>query len=437
MPIKPSLIIANKQLETDIPYIIVFDTKAVLSQIAHNFFKKPSQQLNIIATTGTDGKTTTAYVLKQLLDLYQEAAYIGTNGFITNYYILPTTLTTPKPITLHRYLRRCVNDGIGYVALEASSQGLAEKRLNDVEISRAIFTNLTHEHLDYHQTMEQYFHSKLTLFQKLKPQHFAIVNLDEREYAEQIIAHTKAQVITYGRDPEALFHISEIKTSLYQTTFSLKTPNQTYHNIHLNLFGDYNVYNVVACLAVLYSYGFDLTPAINHLCRLKPIEGRMKIVKDLPELKIIVDFAHTPNALNALLKNLRESFPNHKLTIVFGSAGERDRLKRPLMGAIVDQYCDKIFLTNEDPKGEEPLAIIHDLYRGIKNPFKTEIILSRKNAIHKALLQAEKDEIILITGKGNENVQVFKNYKLDHNDIQVTLDLLSHTFLGASLQPGH
>jgi len=222
-----------------------------------------------------------------------------------------------------------------------------------------------------------------------------------------------------------MFCLKDIKISLYKTSFTLVTPNKTYEDIVINLFGDYNVYNVTAALAVVYSYGYDLDLAIRKLDRLSQIEGRMNIIEENQNFKIIVDFAHTPNALKSLLSNIKSIQQNNNVILVFGSAGDRDKTKRPLMGEIAETYCDKIFITNEDPKSEEPLDIIHDIYRGIKNPFKTEIIMNRKDAIKKALKYAHDDDIVLITGKGNEHTQVFKDYKVDHNDIDVTLDLLN------------
>jgi UDP-N-acetylmuramoyl-L-alanyl-D-glutamate--2,6-diaminopimelate ligase len=381
--------------------------------------------LNIIATTGTDGKTTTSMIIKELIDLYSDCAYIGTNGLKTRYYEVPTNLTTPKPIYLHKYLKRCVNDHIPYVSMEASSQGINEHRMDDVEVSRAIFTNLTHEHLDYHKTIDAYFECKLKLFTNLKPSGYAIINADQGEFTKKIMDNTPAQVITYGKSMDAMFRIEHIKTSLHRTTFNLITPEKTYENVVVNLFGDYNVYNVVASLAVLYSFDFDLDLAINKLYRLNQIEGRMNIIDDYSNFKVIVDFAHTPNALKSLLSNIKLMEPTRRVILVFGSAGERDKIKRPIMGEIAETYCDKIFITNEDPKGEEPLDIIHDIYKGIKNPLKTEIILNRKEAIKKALQYANEDDIVLITGKGNENTQVFKNFKIDHNDIEVTLEILN------------
>lgn len=425
MPIQPSLIISNRQLETSLPYVIVYNTKAVLSRISHNFYRKPSQLLEIIATTGTDGKTTTATIIKSLIDLYSECSYIGTNGFQTDYYSLPTTFTTPKPIYLHKYLRRCVKDNIPFVSLEASSQGINEHRLDDVNVSRAVFTNLTHEHLDYHGSLEEYFNCKLQLFKRLPETGYAIVNMDQGEYSKKILANTKANIITYGKHPDAMFRFEKIKTSFEQTEFTLITPEKTYKHVKMNLFGDYNVYNVVAALSVIYSYGLDLDLAIAKLRQLEPIEGRMVMIDTYEGFKVIVDFAHTPNALKSLLSNIRIVNGKGRLILVFGSAGERDASKRPLMGRIADQYCDKIFITNEDPKKEDPIDIIEHIYSGIKDPFKTEIILDRKEAIKRAIQYAEMNDIVVITGKGNETVQQFKDYKIEHNDITVSMESLN------------
>lgn len=425
MSIKPSLIIANKQLDTTIPYVIVYNTKSILSRIAHNYYKKPSHKLEIIATTGTDGKTTTSTIIQSLFNLYTECAYIGTNGFKTKYYEIPTLFTTPKPTYLHKYLLRCLNDKIPFVSLEASSQGINEHRLDDVRITSAVFTNLTHEHLDYHGTLDSYFNCKLQVFKRLPETGFAIINLDQEEYANKIMSETKAKIITYGTHPKAMFRFETIKTSFEQTTFTLVTPNKTYKNVKMNLFGDYNVYNVVAALAVIYAYGFDLDLAVKKLRALDPIEGRMVMIDTYEGFKVIIDFAHTPNALQSLLSNIRRVNPNGRLILVFGSAGERDPTKRPFMGQIADKWCDKLFITNEDPKSEDPIDIIEDIYEGIQNPFKTEIILDRKEAIKKAIHFADPNDIVVITGKGNENIQQFKDYNITHNDIAISMETLN------------
>ena len=424
LPINPSLIIANRQLNTTIPYVIVYNTKQALSRIAHNFYQKPSHFLEIIAVTGTDGKTTTATIIRSLLNLYSDCAYIGTNGFQTKYFSIETGLTTPKPIYLHKYLKRCVKDRIPFVSLEASSQGIHEHRLDDVSISRAVFTNLTHEHIDYHGTLDNYFNCKLEIFKRLPDTGYAIVCLDQEEYARRIMDATQAHVLTYGLHQQAMFRYEDVRTSFEKTTFTLVTPEKTYRNIQTNLFGDYNVSNITAALAVIYSYGLDLDLAIEKLRSLEPIEGRMVMIDTEDGLKVIVDFAHTPNALESLLSNIRSVSHHGRILLVFGSAGERDVTKRPLMGQIAEKWCDRIFITNEDPKSEDPIDIIEDIYEGIRNPLKTEMILDRKKAIRKAIREARPGDIVVITGKGNENIQQFRDYSVIHNDIVTSMETL-------------
>jgi len=416
--IKPILIIANKQIITDIPYVIVSDTLNVLPLICANFYDYPSHQLDLIGITGTDGKTTTSLIIKQLIDQFTRCAYIGTNGFMLNQVPLKSSLTTPKPIVLERFLSQIVLEKIPYVTLETSSQGLSLHRVDYLKFKVAVFTNLTHEHLDYHKTIENYFLSKLKLFQMLASDSYAIINLDSEPYASRIINETKAKVITYGKHVDCDFRISGIKTSLRQTNFDLITQDETYKNIQLNLFGDYNVYNTTAALATCFALGFSLEEMIQRLHSLNEIDGRMHIVNCGQPFHVIVDFAHTPNALNSLLTNLSQ-VKGKNLTVVFGSAGERDQTKRPLMGAVVDSLANHIILTSEDPKSEDTLDIISDIFQGINDVFKVSIIPNRKKAIIKALEMADYDDIVLITGKGNEKYEIFNGYIVEHNDIDI------------------
>ncbi len=426
LSIKPSLIVASKQIETDIPYVIVSNTLTSLPLISGNFFRHPSKSLNLIGITGTDGKTTTALVIKQLIDHFKSCAYIGTNGFLLNQYHQNNPLTTPKPIMLNKYLTQIVGEGIPYATLEVSSQGLDLHRVDHIKFKVAIFTNLTHEHLDYHKTIENYFLSKLRLFQMLDKDSTAIINLDS-PYAKRIIKETKAKVITYGKSVDCDFQIGNINTSFRDTTFDLLTKDQNYQNIHLNLFGDYNVYNSVAALISLHVLGYDINEIIPKLHFLHEIDGRMHSVVAGQPYTVIVDFAHTPNALNSLLTNI-DYVKRKNLILVFGCAGERDKSKRPLMGEVANQHASIIILTSEDPKSEDTLDIIHDIYKGINDVFKVSIIPNRKKAIQKALEIANPDDIVVITGKGNENYEIFNGYIVEHNDIKIVENYLNRQY---------
>lgn len=424
--IKPILIIASKQIETDIPYVIIPDTEKYLPLFATRLYDNPSHKLDLIGITGTDGKTTTAIIIKQLLEQVKPCAYIGTNGFMINNKHLHSPLTTPKPIMLNRFLNRVVEHNIPYTTLEVSSQGIDLHRIDHLKFKVAIFTNLTHEHLDYHKTIENYFLTKLKLFQTLDNTSFAVINLDS-PYAEHIINNTKAQIITYGKNKNSDFCITNIETSLNETSFDLITKNEIFRNIKLNLFGDYNVYNTVSALATIYALGYDLNKFIPKLQSLDEIDGRMHFINLGQPYDVIVDFAHTPNALESLLSNIRSIITN-RIILVFGAAGERDNTKRPLMGEVADKYSSVIILTSEDPKSEDVLDIITDIAKGIKNIFKVIIIPNRKKAILKALEIAQIDDLVVITGKGNEKFEIFNGYKLEHNDITIVEDYLTKKY---------
>ncbi|NLG82050.1 MAG: UDP-N-acetylmuramoyl-L-alanyl-D-glutamate--2,6-diaminopimelate ligase [Bacilli bacterium] len=425
------LIIATKQLDTDIPYVIVKDTLELTPILATRFYEHPSKKLNLIGVTGTDGKTTTALITKQLIDKFTPCAYIGTNGLKYLDYSLSTPLTTPKAITLNQYLASLVKENIDYASLEVSSQGLMTHRVDQLHFKVGIFTNLTHEHLDYHETIDNYFLAKAQLFKMLDKDAYAIINLDS-PYADRLIKLTKAKVITYGKSLNSDYWITNIRPEFPHTYFDLIIRDKAYTNISLSLFGDYNVYNAVASLACLDCLGFDLNEVIPHLRQIANIEGRMVNIDYGQPFKVIVDFAHTPYALESILKNLK-TLKMNKLTLVFGCAGERDKSKRPIMGKIASTYADKIIITSEDPKSEDLLIIIRDIILGIDDIFKVAIIPNRKEAIRKAIEEAEENEIILITGKGNEHYEVFNGYKVEHNDIEEASNTL--LFLQSQLTP--
>ncbi len=424
--ITPKLIIANREIKTNTPYVIIKNTTKSLPLICANFFKNPSSELNLIGVTGTDGKTTTSQITKQLLDRVNSCAYIGTNGFMFGEKKISTHLTTPKPIILNRFLTNINREFIKNVTIEVSSQGIDAHRVDYLNFKVAVFTNLSHEHLDYHKTIENYFLSKLKLFQMLNKESHAVINLDSEPYASRIIKSTKANLITYGTNINSMFKIANIKTSLVKTIFDLFTPEGVYKKISLNMFGDYNVFNATAAICSCYALGYKIDDLINTLDTLEEIDGRMHIIDYGQPFNVIVDFAHTPNALNCLLKNLSKL--DSKIIIVFGSAGERDKSKRSIMGEVVEKYASQIILTSEDPKSEDSLEIINDILKGIKNTFKVSIIPDRKNAIVRALEKAQNGETVIITGKGNEKIEVFNGYIVEHNDIDVSEDFLNQKY---------
>ncbi len=425
--IKPILIIASRQIETDIPYIIVKDTIKILPLLSIRFYDNPSEKLDLIGVTGTDGKTTTALIIKQLLDHYKPCGYVGTNGFIIKNHLANNRLTTPKPILLNRFLHQIVKEKLPYATLEVSSQGIDLHRIDYLKFKIAIFTNLSHEHLDHHKTLENYFLAKLKLFQMLDENSYAIVNSDALPYADRIINSTKAKVITYGKSATCDFQIANIITTLDETTFDLITKTKVFSKININLFGDYNVYNATSALATLHTLGFDLSEIIPKLIHLKEIDGRTHFINCGQPFDVIVDFAHTPNALESLLSNVKSVITN-KIIVVFGAAGERDSTKRPLMGKVADNYASTIILTSEDPKSEATLDIISDISKGINDVFKTIIIPNRKKAIIKALELAEIDDVVIITGKGNEKYEMFNGYIVEHNDIAIAGEYLSKKY---------
>ena len=389
--------------------IKVKNTKKYLEEYLENNYYDKIKQLKLIGITGTNGKTTTSYLIYQALNkLNIKCAYIGTIGFYTDE-IKQLKNTTPNLYELYNMLLECVNKGYTYVVMEVSSQGISMGRVNTLIFDYVVFTNLTQDHLDYHHTMIDYVMEKQKLF-KMTNNSFAIINSDDK-YKDYFMLDNKN--ITYGKSSSD-YVISDIKSSLTGTTFNLN--NEIYKT---KLIGEYNVYNLVIVIILLKLLNVDNINKVIEELTTPP--GRMDIIR-YNDNNIVVDYAHTPDAVEKIIKEVSKIEHNRIITLV-GCGGNRDKTNRPIMGDIATKYSDYVIFTSDNPRFEKPKKILKDITCKLdKNNYK--IIVNRKKAIKKAIQMLEKNDILLLLGKGHEEYQVIKDKKLPFSDKKIVLNYI-------------
>ena len=368
----------------------------VKKYLEKNYYNK-IKDIKLIGITGTNGKTTTSYLIYESLNkLGIKCAYIGTLGFYTPDKKLETTNTTPTLYEIYEMLLECKKENIEYVSIEVSSHGLDMKRVEGLYFEYGIFTNLTEDHLDYHKTMENYAKAKQKLFEQSKK---SIINIDDK-YKDYFL---KEDSITYGKN-DSNFKISDININRLRSSFKLNNEEYT-----CNLIGEYNVYNMTCVIIILKLLELDT----NIIKELKTPKGRMDII-EYKSNSIIIDYAHTPDAVEKILIEVSK-LPHNKIITMIGCGGDRDRFKRPIMGDIATTYSDYVIFTSDNPRNENPMYILNDitckLYK--KN---YEIIENRKKAIKKSIQNLSKNDILLLLGKGHEEYQIVKNEKIYFSD---------------------
>lgn len=408
--------------DVNIPVYYIKSLKKLLPTIAKNFYNDPSSKIKLIGITGTDGKTTTSSILNQLLNINGLSCCIGTNGVSYSGNTIKTGLTTPKSIQLNEILNDMYQENLTHAVMEVSSQGIDLGRIDGLTYDTAIFTNLSHEHLDHHKSMQEYLNVKTRLFKSLGKDKYAILNADDMacEYIEENIS---CNLLTYGINNKANIMAKSINITDELTTFDLVIENEIFKQVKTNLLGLFNVYNILASIACCVRFKIEINPILKELINIKYIDGRMFFIEKGQKYKVIVDFAHTPNALEQLLKYSNDITTGNTI-IVFGSAGKKDKTKRPIMGKIASEYADKIILTSEDPRSEDVQNIINEITGGIVNKDKVKVIYDRKEAIEYAVASANSDDTILITGKGNEHTQEINGVKFKHNDIDIATNAI-------------
>ena len=409
---------------THLPAIVVTQGRKAAALAAGAYYGDPSHELRMIGITGTNGKSTTAGILRHLLDEPESrSASLGTLGvlFGTEAEVVPggAELTTPGPVELQRVLRELVNRGVKTVAMEVSSHSLDQRRIDGLAFDAAVFTNLTRDHLDYHLTMEAYFAAKALLMDYLEPDGWAAINVDDDNWRALPATRRK---ICFGVDPEADVRASEVRFSQRGSNWKVNFEGKS-APVSLPLIGDVNVHNALGAIAVGLTLGMDLQALASRLTDLPQVPGRLEVISHNPT--VLRDYAHTPDAIERALGAIRP-FTEGRLILVFGCGGDRDRGKRSEMGKAAEEGADVVVLTDDNPRTEDPQQILDDIEAGM-TPGRHKRIEGRKNAIEYALHEARDGDVVLLAGKGHENYQIIGTTKLPFDEKEIVRELLSES----------
>lgn len=410
-------------IRSEVLYIKVENTLLACSKIAAAYFDFPSEKLTVIGVTGTNGKTTIATLLYRLFRLMGEK--VGLLSTVINYVdskLYYSTHTTPNPIELQRLLNKMVEAGCRYCFMEVSSHAIVQHRIDDVKFAGGIFTNLTHDHLDYHKTFEEYLKAKKTFFDHLPPDAFALTNIDDKN-GKIIVQNTKANIYTYALKTIADFHARILEQHIDGTLVQFDNKE-----VWINLIGEFNAYNMLAIYATAILLKKEKENVLSDISLLKAVDGRLEFFNAPQGYTAIVDYAHTPDALTKVLttiNNLKRD--NAQVIVVVGAGGNRDKTKRPIMAKESAQLANRLILTSDNPRNENPQDILNDMLKGLdRNELqKTLTIVDRKEAIRTALMLAKANDIVLVAGKGHETYQEILGVKYHFDDRQVIKEYLN------------
>ncbi|WP_068672478.1 UDP-N-acetylmuramoyl-L-alanyl-D-glutamate--2,6-diaminopimelate ligase [Oceanobacillus sp. Castelsardo] len=413
-------IIAEKEVTTSVPVIIVNDSARALSMLAVRFYNYPTTELSLIGVTGTNGKTTVTYLLEKIFNQdKKKTGLIGTIQMKIGENTFPTQNTTPNALELQRFFKKMVDEDVNQAIMEVSSHALDLGRVYGCDYDVAIFTNLSQDHLDYHKDMDDYLRAKSLLFSQLgnnfnqEKQKFAIINEDDSS-ADLLKRSTAQHILTYSCRQDADIVAKEIQLDASGTTFLLETPVGEVV-IKSKLIGMFNVYNMLAATGAAIAKNVSLEVIKEALESINGVDGRFEVVDAGQNFTVIVDYAHTPDSLENVLQTVKE-FAKNDIYVVVGCGGDRDRTKRPLMAKVAMEYSDFAIFTSDNPRTEDPVSILNDMTEGLIGENGYEVILDRKEAIHKVVQYAKDDDIILIAGKGHETYQQIGHTKYDFDD---------------------
>ena len=414
-------IFPNK-LHDNVTYIQVADTNEALAFLAANFYDNPADKIKLVGVTGTNGKTTIASLLYQL---FKKAGYkvglLSTVKIMVDADEFKATHTTPDSLTLNYYLDQMVQNGCEFCFMEVSSHGIHQKRTAALEFAGGVFTNLSHDHLDYHNTFAEYRDVKKVFFDQLSKSAFAITNGDDKN-GSIMLQNTKAKKITY-----ALKSYADYKAQILENQLSGLLLKINENEVWVKLIGSFNAYNLLAIFAVAVELGIEKVEALRLLSELESVSGRFQFIVSNTKITAIVDYAHTPDALENVLQTIGDiRTKNEQLITVVGCGGDRDTSKRPIMAAIAATLSDKAIFTSDNPRTEDPEVIIQEMEKGVA-PLaykKTLSILDRKQAIKTACQLANPNDIILIAGKGHETYQEIQGVRYDFDDLKTVTELL-------------
>jgi len=427
-------LVVQRSLPVALPQLIVKDSRLAMAILGSHYYGYPSERLRMIGITGTNGKTTTTYLIERLLaDAGRPAGVIGTIEMRYAGRSFPMSGTTPESLDLQQALADMASTDTTYCVMEVSSHALEQGRVKGIRYRSAVFTNLTQDHLDYHQTMDNYAAAKSLLFSRLgnaytpemSERSYSIINADD-PYGAQLAKSSAAEVITYGIEAEADVRASNIAISARGTSFRLETFRGEL-DVQLRLVGKFNVANALAAVATGLAEGLELTQIRDSLEQIAGVPGRVEAVDAGQDYAVIVDYAHTPDGLDNVLKAVKEIAAG-RVICVFGCGGDRDRTKRPIMGRIAASHADYMLVTSDNPRSEDPERILQDIEAGLladgvpSSRYALEV--DRREAIKKAVEMASSDDVVLIAGKGHETYQIIGSKTFDFDDRQIAEQLI-------------
>lgn len=416
-------IVVERDLELEIPeeltIIKVKDTRASMAIIAANFYSHPSKDLELVGITGTNGKTTTAHLIAGILEsVNQKIGIIGTIENRIGDQVVKAERTTPESLDLQRILSRMKEEHVSHTIMEVSSHALALDRVKELGYKIGVFTNLSLDHLDFHETLENYLEAKTRLFTMSD---IGLVNIDD-PYAQSMLDIKGHKPYTFGIDQEADFRGQHVTITAQGVNFDLVMEDGSYP-VFMPIPGKFSVYNALAAIGATYLMGISIEDIIAALAQVPGVPGRVQSIPTSKGFSIIVDYAHTPDGLENILKTVQE-FAQSKVITVFGCGGDRDKTKRPIMGQIASENSDYTIVTSDNPRSEDPERILRDIEVGIKTGSKYEILVDREEGIKRAVEMASKGDVIVIAGKGHEDYQILKDRIIHFDDVEIATKYL-------------
>jgi UDP-N-acetylmuramoyl-L-alanyl-D-glutamate--2,6-diaminopimelate ligase len=403
-----------ENLQKDITYIEVVNSQRVLGLIASNYYGRPSEKLKVVGVTGTNGKTSTTTMLFDLFTLLgYKAGLLSTIQIRVGAEIIPSTHTTPDAVSIQRSMQFMVVKGCEYCFMEVSSHAVDQDRIAGIDFKGGVFTNITHDHLDYHLTFQNYIQAKKKFFDGLSKEAFAITNIDDKN-GKVMLQNTAATKKSMAMHSMADYTVKILELSMESMLVKIDGSE-----INLNVVGEFNAYNALSSYAVALELGMNKLDVLVQLSKLTPVEGRIDVVQTKnTKVKGIVDYAHTPDAVEKLLIEIGKINKNGKLLTVIGCGGNRDKEKRPIMAKLAAQYSDRVILTSDNPRNENPKDIIDEMRSGLDEVAvkKTLIVIDRAEAIKTACLLAAGEDVIALVGKGHEKYQEINGEKLPFDD---------------------
>lgn len=413
-----------QEINTEVCYLVVENSSIALAHIAAWWYDFPSNQLTLVGVTGTNGKTTTATLLYETMQLLgHKAGLLSTVCNIIDKKTIPATQTTPDPLSLNKMLREMVDAGCEYAFMEVSSHACTQHRIDGLTFKGAVFTNLTRDHLDYHKTVNNYMNAKKMFFDMLPKGAFALVNCDDKAGA-YMLQNTKANKLTYS-----LQNVADYKCKIIESRLNGTSLNINNNDIEVLFTGRFNAYNLLAVYGSAIQLGFTTEEVLVAMTQLVPVAGRFQTLTSPRGYTAIVDYAHTPDALVNVLNSIKEVIGNkgHIITVV-GAGGNRDKGKRPIMAHEAATRSDRVILTSDNPRDENPEDILHDMEEGLDNELKTRVlkITNRKEAIRTACILAQPGDVVLVAGKGHEDYQEIKGVKHHFDDKEVLIEIFNN-----------